>query len=71
MEKQYLLTEIDPEVKKNTPYNYRYIFSRTYEEMGKSQTKYVDCDFFNSQRYLVVPFYKPISTTLPKNVKTL
>ncbi len=66
--KKYLFDEIKGKTINNTPFNYKYIFSRNEKEIGKTRGKYVSCDFMDSKNYSVVPYYKPISTTLPKNL---
>jgi len=66
--KEYLFDEIKGKTIKNTPFNYRYIFSRDEKEIGKTRGKYVTCTFMGSNNYCVVPYYKPISTTLPKKL---
>ncbi len=69
--KKYLFDEIEGKTIKNMPFNYKYIFSRDEKEIGKTRGKYVTCDFLQSNNYSVVPYYKPISTTLPKDLKEL
>jgi hypothetical protein len=69
--KSFLFKELNEDILALTPFNYRYIFSRTSEEIGKSKGKFVSCNFYPTNKYSVSLFYKPISTTLPKDLSAL